>query len=334
MTLAWLKIFTDFENKTEDVDENIEKEVITLDDENTHADLGNTNNAISAEVQEVSVSAAIAAESTITNNNSNPPPPPIMPNQNAEIAPKEVPTSKPKAKMLKPHWLDNLALYLNLEINQIKSRIFKEMNMTEATSILSSIKDDVEKYSPILQLSNFISFYIPLITSHTTDAYKKIIRAECVEKITESERESNRIITTTATVANAISNEASMPSSRMEDILEKKVNTKFNKVLAKNLKAGRKVTFALSQQESKNTPPSNHRRNHQRNNKKNKAQKRKNSTPPPPRRNQTKNPKKLQRSHSPKKCSPAKKNGKKWNQWIRKPERNEKDRQEESANGN
>ena len=202
-------------------------------------------------------------------------------------------------------------------MKEIKKTIFKDLTeMQNTISILSTVKSDPVKYSIILHLSHFISTLLPLITTTLTDAYKSMLRDMRAQQIAEAEKKKRSIETSTSSIAGALSNEESMPSNYMDNILEKKVDKNLKKSLAKNLKACKQVTLF-----AKGLNQSNHQTTSQESIRKKKGSpsiqksQRKNvnhSTSP-----SNHNPQKTQNLHSPKN-TPVKGKKRKWkNKWNR-----------------
>ena len=196
--------------------------------------------------------------------------------------------------------------------------------MKNTISILKSVKNDTDKYSIILQLSHFISTLLPLITSSITDAYKSMLRDKRAMKIAEAEKKQMSIETSTSSIAEALSNEKSMPSTHMDNILEKKVEKKLNKRLAKNLKGCKQVTFSKSLHPSNqsSTSPLNRKKKSSPSNQKKKGspynQKKKRSPNHHHSNNVRDNQKR--RSYSSPKHQPMNGKKRKWNKWNRSSE--------------
>ena len=255
LTLAWLKIFTEFENERNEPENSTATEAINIETIQTDITI-----ASDKEKEQPSAADVIEAESTTisTGNTLSQLTPPTQLSSLNSIQ-KEV-TQMQSATSIKPHhWLNDLSTYLNQDVKEIKEKLFKDNEMQNTISILSTVKNDPVKYSVILHLSHFISTLLPLITTSITDAYKSMLRDRRAQEIAEAEKKKRNIETTTSSIASALSNEKTMPSAHMDDILEKKVDKKIKKSLAKNLKARKQVTFAkgLNKSNQSSTSPNN-----------------------------------------------------------------------------
>ena len=186
------------------------------------------------------------------------------------------------------HWLIYLSYYINLNVEVIKDRVLEKLDKGAANTTLIKAKNNQEMSSIILLLSNFISTFIPLITSTTIDAYNRENRLKLAEEAAKASWIKHEIETTSNIVAEALSKEAYMPCKRMKDFIGKEIskNVQRKNMKQKNFRVGKKVTFATGRSSS--------------NNKSNKCTKNPNSSSSP-------KPTNMKRRRSPSQQTPIKK---------------------------
>ena len=136
-------------------------------------------------------------------------------------------------------WLADLSSYINMDVGKIRDRVFLNLNEEEGINLLVIAEKDNEKMRIILRLHTFISSFIPLITSYTSDIYNTSRREREAAAEAMAAVETIEIENTTKAIADLVNSEESMSCKFMKDYVSKDATKKVNKALSKNLKGGK-----------------------------------------------------------------------------------------------